>query len=41
MPVLNLYNFLSQCYPPTPKFTERDLPDLKGKVNIKLPLRNQ
>jgi NAD(P)-dependent dehydrogenase (short-subunit alcohol dehydrogenase family) len=30
----SLYNLVSQVYPPKPKFTEKDLPDLHGKVYV-------
>ncbi|KAH8687940.1 hypothetical protein BGZ60DRAFT_394871 [Tricladium varicosporioides] len=32
--MLNPISFLSQCYPPKPAFTEKDLPDLSGKVYL-------
>ncbi|KAH6683398.1 hypothetical protein B0J14DRAFT_146455 [Halenospora varia] len=32
--MLNPISFLSQCYPPKPTFTEKDLPDLSGRVYL-------
>jgi len=32
--MLNLFDFLSQSYPPKPAFTEKDIPQLRGKVYI-------
>jgi len=34
--MLSLVDFVSQCYPPKPRFTEKDIPELRGKVTSNL-----